>query len=176
MMPRVRRCWQSGYHAIVILPNHYCSRHFEHEAEYLASRKKRARSHVLQYTHKYNTIKRNRNDDKSQQYKFYRFKLWVGLRKQVLQRDYFLCQYCNQQGKLTSTSWTVDHIFPIEFDSSRQSDINNPVTIYPAFHRLKTDWEQSYYGIGQGNELKQVKALNGIKPVVILMNSWKDMK
>lgn len=63
-MPRVRRCWQSGCHAIVILPNYYCSRHFEHEAEYLASRKKRARSHELQYTHKYNTIKRNRNADK----------------------------------------------------------------------------------------------------------------
>lgn len=66
-------------------------------------------------THKYNTIKRNPNDDKSQQYKFYRSKMWVSLRQQVLQRDYFLCQYFNQQGKLTSISQTVDHIVPTEF-------------------------------------------------------------
>lgn len=156
---------------MVEFPNHYCDRHFEHEADYLASREKWARSHEQHYTHKYNTVKHNRNSDKSEQYRFYRSKRWATLRQQVLERDHYLCQYCNVQGKLTPNSRTVDHIVPIEFDSSKQADSNNLATICPTCHRLKTDWEQDYYGTGQENELKVFKTIDDVKSVVILMNS-----
>lgn len=59
------------------LPNHYCPKHFKYEAEYLANRQQWARKHSehyqhkeKQYNHPYNTVTRNRNDDRSEQYKF----------------------------------------------------------------------------------------------------------
>lgn len=168
-MPRVRRCRQHGCHAMVELPDHYCAEHYEHEAEYLANRQKWSRSHSKSYTHRYNTVTRNRSDSKSKQYQFYRSRQWVALRQQVLERDTYLCQYCRVQGKLTPNSRTVDHIVPIEFDSTTQASVNNLVTTCAACHRMKTDWEQSYYGTGQGNSLKPVKPIRDIKSVTILM-------
>ncbi|MCT3297079.1 HNH endonuclease, partial [Lactiplantibacillus pentosus] len=43
---------------MVAFPDHYCQQHYEHEAEYLASRQRWARSNDKQYTHKYNTVTR----------------------------------------------------------------------------------------------------------------------
>lgn len=168
-MPRVRRCRQYGCHKMVEFPNHYCKKHFEHEAEYLAKRQKWARSHEQSYIHKYNTISRNRNANKSRQYQFYRTKQWVALRRQVLERDNYLCQYCKVQGKFTPNSRTVDHIVPIEVDSTIQASISNLTTTCPTCHRMKTDWEQSYYGTGQENTLKSVEPITDIQAIVILM-------
>lgn len=168
-MPRVRRCRQYGCHAMVEFPNHYCSEHFEHEAEYLAKRQKWARSHDLKYTHKYNIVSRNRNPNKTNQYQFYRSKQWVVLRRQVLERDNYLCQYCKAQGQFTPNSRTVDHIVPIEVDSSMQANLANLVTTCRNCHRIKTAWEQSYYGTGQENALKDVKEIADIQAIVILM-------
>lgn len=46
-MPRVRQRRQPGGHAMVQLPDHYCAKHYEHEAEYLATRQRWARSHHM---------------------------------------------------------------------------------------------------------------------------------
>ncbi|RRG06416.1 MAG: HNH endonuclease [Lactobacillus sp.] len=167
-MSRVRRCRQPGCHAMVDLPDHYCKQHYEHEAEYLASRQRWARSHDKQYSHKYNTVTRNRDDTKRQQYNFYRTRQWAHLRQQVLERDHYLCRYCKLQGKLTPAK-TVDHIVPIEFDSKLKADVDNLAVICGACHRIKTDWEQLTYGTGQGNELKEVTPISDTAAVVALM-------
>lgn len=154
-MPRYRRCRQPGCHAMVAFPNHYCTKHFEHEAEYLANRQRWARAHSKQYQRKYNTVKRYRNDVKSEQYKFYRSKQWQELRQQALDRDYYVCQYCGQPN-----SNTVDHIVPVEFDQSLMTSIDNLATICRNCHRNKTKWEQKYYGTGAGGTLKKVPEIH----------------
>lgn len=154
-MPRVRRCRQQGCHAMVNFPHHYCTNHFEQEAEYLANRQRWARSREQGYQHRYNTVTRNRSKNKTEQYNFYRSREWTRLRRLVLERDHYLCQYC-QAINIVTPAKTVDHIVPVEFDSALKSDLNNlAVTCYMC-HRLKTDWEQDYYGTGQGNKLKNV--------------------
>ncbi|MGX6429571.1 HNH endonuclease [Levilactobacillus yonginensis] len=169
-MPRVRRCRQPGCHQMVELPDHYCSEHYEHEAEYLASRERWARSHDKQYTHKYNTVTRNRDDTKRQQYNFYRTRQWAHLRQQVLERDHYLCAYCKVQGVITPAK-TVDHLRPIEAFPNDKANINNLAVICGKCHRRKTDWEQRYYGTGQGNELKQVTPISDVSLIVVLMNN-----
>lgn len=106
-MTRVRRCRQQGCHQMVELPDHYCAKHYAHEAEYLASRQKRARSGDQMARHKYNTVTRYRTYDKREQYQFYRGKQWQSLRQLVLDRDHYVCQYCGRPN-----SNTVDHIVP----------------------------------------------------------------
>lgn len=163
-MPRFRRCRQPGCHAMVQFPHHYCSKHFEHEAEYLAKRQRWARAHGKQYQRKYNHITRYRNDVKSEQYNFYRTSTWSVLRQQALDRDHYVCQYCGQPN-----SKTVDHIVPIEYDQQRMASIDNLATICRRCHRAKTQWEQSYYGTGIGQELKKSPEIKEISIVKKLM-------
>lgn len=165
-MPRFRRCRQPGCHAMVQFPNHYCQEHFEHEAEYLASRQKWARSHDKQYQRKYNTVTRNRNDNKSKQYQFYRSKQWQGLRQQVLDRDHYTCQYCHRPN-----ANTVDHIVPVEVNQSKRADINNLAVICRRCHREKTDWEQEYYGTGKNNKLKIVVPVTNVEIIALRMKA-----
>ncbi|WP_282803952.1 HNH endonuclease [Secundilactobacillus kimchicus] len=171
-MPRFRRCRQARCHAMVEFPNHYCDEHFEHEAEYQEQRQRWARSHSKTYTHKYNVVTRNRDDAKADQAKFYRTRQWSALRKSVLLRDQYLCQYCKAVGKVTPGK-TVDHIVPIEFDARLKAYANNLAVICPACHRLKTDWEQRYYGTGQGNQLRPVGELHTINDIVVAMIARK---
>lgn len=163
-MPRYRRCRQPNCHAMVQFPNHYCPKHFEHEAEYLANRQRWARAHSKQYQRKYNTVTRYRNDTKSEQYSFYRTKQWQDLRQRILDRDHYICRYCGQ-----SNSKTVDHIVPIEFDQSLMADVTNLCTICRKCHRLKTQWEQSYYGTGQGHHRQDVPEIRDISKIYRLM-------
>lgn len=164
-MPCVRRCRYPGCHAMVKLPHHYCAKHFEHEAEYLANRKRWARSHAKNYQHKYNTHTRNRNATKHSQYEFYRSRQWQSLRQQALDRDHYICCYCGQPN-----SNTVDHIVPIEYDQSLMTDMDNLATICRKCHRLKTDWEHAYYGTGIGNHRKQVDELHDVNVISHFMN------
>ena len=164
-MPRYRRCRQRGCHAMVQLPNHYCAKHFEHEAEYLANRQRWARSHSKQYQHKYNTVTRYRSDTKSKQYNFYRTTTWSRLRQQALDRDHYICQYCGQPN-----SKTVDHIVPIEYDEQLKASLDNLATICRKCHRLKTDWEHEWYGTGIDNQRKQVAELHDVLSIKHLMN------
>ncbi|WP_034991604.1 HNH endonuclease [Liquorilactobacillus vini] len=162
---RVRRCRYTGCHAMAEFPNHYCKQHMEHEAEYIASRQKWSNQHNKQRQHRYNTVTRNRNDTKREQYNFYRTRQWAHLRQQVLDRDHYICQYC---GAINSK--TVDHIVPIEADSKRKADINNLATICRRCHYTKTQWEQSYYGTGRGNILTGAEPVVDIHKIVFLMN------
>lgn len=164
-MPRVRRCRYPGCHTMVKLPDHYCREHYEHEAEYLAIRQRWARTHGKSYQHKYNTQTRHRDDTKSTQYHFYRTKHWQSLRREVLDRDHYICQYCGRPN-----SKTVDHIVPIEYDEALKASADNLATICRKCHRLKTDWEHEWYGTGQGNELQSVTPINDLSAITVLMN------
>lgn len=167
-MPRVRRCRQPGCHTMVEFPDHYCQAHYEHETAYLESRQRWARSHNKHYEHKYNTVTRYRNGGKRRQYNFYRTRQWSRLREQILERDHFLCAYCQVRGVITPAK-TVDHTVPIEYDDKLRDDVDNLAVICGKCHRAKTDWEQRYYGTGQGNQLKQVTEIRDVPSVVILL-------
>ncbi|KRL02512.1 HNH endonuclease [Liquorilactobacillus capillatus] len=170
-MPRVRRCRYPSCHAMVEFPNHYCSEHFEHEAEYVASRQKWTNSNKSKaQSHKYNTVTRNRSETKREQYNFYRTRQWSHLRQQVLDRDHYLCQYCRAISKLTPNSKTVDHVVPVEARPNSKADINNLAVICRQCHHKKTDWERKYYGTGDGNTLKDVEPITDINRIVLMMN------
>lgn len=167
-MPRVRRCRQLGCHAMVTFPDHYCQQHYEHEAEYLASRQRWARSNDKQYTHKYNTVIRYRNEDKRQQYNFYRTRQWSHLRQRVLERDHYLCAYCKAQGVITPAK-TVDHVRPVEAFPDDKDNINNLAVICRECHYKKTEFEQKYYGCGQGNTITGAKPIDNINELALIM-------
>ncbi len=169
-MPKVRRCRYPGCHAMAAYPAHYCQEHYEHEAEYLAKRQRWARAHAQAYEHKYNTQTRNRTEGKREQYNFYRTKQWQDLRRMVLNRDSFLCRYCQQQGMVRPGN-TVDHTIPYEFDPSLATSSDNLVTVCRECHRLKTQWEQSYYGTGKENSLKDVPKILDIAKINNAMRS-----
>lgn len=170
-MPRVRRCRQPGCHAMVQLPNHYCTEHFEHEAEYLANRQRWARSNSRAYSHHYNQVTRNRTMDKIEQYQFYRSRQWQVLRRQALDRDYFVCQYCGRPD-----SKTVDHVVPIEYDPSLKASLDNLATTCSRCHRLKTDWEQDYYGTGQHGELKAIEEIHDVDKIKHMLLDGRERR
>lgn len=145
--------------------HYYCMAHRDQEQAYLDNRKRWARGHETSYQRKYNKVTRNRNDSKSNQYAFYRSKLWSSLRQAVLVRDRHLCQYCLVRGIYMQGN-TVDHIVPIEVDSSKKGTTNNLATCCPSCHKLKTAWEQRYYGTGIDNKIiKNSKIIVNIKEI-----------
>lgn len=166
-MPRVRRCRYQGCHAFAVLPDHYCTKHIAHEAEYQAQREKYRQRHTTRATTwHYNHVTRYRNSTKSEQNKFYHSREWQSLRTLVLQRDFSLCKYCRiNPGNI------VDHIVPIEWNPNKMRDINNLVTCCRDCHAKKTRWEQRYYGTGLHNTLKDVPAITDIKLINKLMNA-----
>lgn len=145
-----------------VLSMHYCEQHKQYEQQYLQSRMKWARSHQQSYQHKYNTRIRNRNDESKERYNFYRSKRWQSLRKQVLERDHYLCQYCLANGMVTEGR-TVDHIIAIEISPSVKADLGNLVTICRDCHRVKTMLEQELFGTGKDNYLKKRKPIGDVK-------------
>ena len=163
-MPRYRRCRYQNCHAMVKLPDHYCKKHFQYEAEYIAKRQRWARAHEKHYQRKYNHVTRNRNQLKTDQYKFYHTKMWADLRQQVLSQHHYVCSYCGKPN-----SKTVDHIVPIEYDPKLKAAITNLTVICRDCHRLKTAWEQDYYGTGEGNALKHVPEIHDVQTIADLM-------
>lgn len=84
-MPKVRRCREPGCHYLCEYPLHYCQLHHDKEQQYLQSRMKWTNAHHNHHKqHVYNTLTRNRNTTKTQQYNFYRSKQWQELRQVVL--------------------------------------------------------------------------------------------
>ncbi|USS86483.1 HNH endonuclease [Fructilactobacillus cliffordii] len=158
-MPRVSRCRAVACNKLVPYPKHFCDKHRSQEAEYQAKQNKARK----QYFERYNKVNRNRDEQTHKRYNFYRTKQWADLRKQVLSRDYYTCQYCKADGKLTPNSRTVDHVVPIEVDSNLRAEASNLATICRACHKLKTDWEQNYYGTGKNNQLKIVPEIKNIE-------------
>lgn len=146
----VRRCKYAGCHTLVERPSYYCSRHKQYEAEYLKLISKRS-------SHKhYNSVVRNRNENKRNQYRFYQTKQWKHVRAFVLERDHYLCQYCQVLGNNTPNSKIVDHITPLEIDSDDRANPENLTTTCKACHNKKTKLEQEIYGTGQGNTHRNV--------------------
>jgi len=133
------------------MPHYYCPKHIDQEAAYLASRERWARGHDADYQHKYNTVTRNRNATKTAQYKFYRTRQWQELRKLVLDRDNHLDQYALGAG-IVQVGTVVDHIVPFEIAPELHDKASNLITCSAESHKLKTAWEQSYYGTGIGNQ------------------------
>lgn len=165
-MPRVRRCRQQGCHAMCQYPNRYCTNHQEQEAEYNAKRNawhERSQRQV----HRYNTTTRQRDDVKQNQYAFYRTRAWSQLRIRVLERDNYVCQYCLEQNHINPAK-TVDHIVPIEFNNTLKENVDNLAVICRKCHYRKTEWEQKYYGTGQGNNLKNVPEIFDLKKIILL--------
>ncbi|MFT8939681.1 HNH endonuclease [Leuconostoc falkenbergense] len=153
---RIRKCHHFDCPYPAIVPNWFCDKHLGEQPAFLAKREKYEHKHSKTQTHVYNTVTRYRNETKRDQYNFYRTKQWVDLRKIVLERDHYLCQYCLLNGKYTSAK-TVDHIIPIEYDSSMKADTNNLATICTQCHHIKTELEQEQLGTGQDNKLIQNK-------------------
>lgn len=164
-MPKVRRCRYELCKRLVPYPNHYCNEHKQYEAEYQAKRNK-ARQ---QYLQRYNKVKRNRDNDSKQRYQFYRSRQWASLRAAVLERDYYLCQYCLAIGHTTPNSRTVDHIRPVEAFPDDKDNIKNLATICRKCHYKKTEFEQEYYGCGQGNILTGAKPIDSINELALIM-------
>lgn len=159
-MARVRRCKANGCFNMVELPKHYCAKHADQERVYVPRDK--------QATHRYNTVARNRDDNKRDQYNFYRTKQWVNLRQRVLDEQHYLCQYCKCDG-VVKQGKTVDHIVPVEASPNDKADIANLAVTCSRCHTLKTKWEQSYYGTGKDNQLKHVSPVRSVAMINKLM-------
>jgi len=165
-MARMRRCRAAGCHKLVEMSHWYCNEHRDQEAAYLESRAKWARGHEQAYQAKYNKVTRNRNVSKAEQYAFYKSKQWQSLRQQVLDRDNHMDQYGLLLGQYQPGN-TVDHIVPIEVAPELMSDPGNLITCSPATHKLKTAWEQEYYGTGIENNLTGAKIIRDAKDIPI---------
>lgn len=167
-MPRVRRCRYNGCHDYAMMPDHYCSKHIDHEAEYIA-RREQYRKHDRATTWRYNHVTRYRNDTKTAQNKFYHTKQWSDLRAMVLQRDYNLCQYCK-----INTGNIVDHIIPVEIEITRIADPSNMVTCCRECHAIKTQWEQQYYGTGLHNVLTGNQKISDVNLIIQKLNAVRS--
>lgn len=159
-MPRVKRCRANGCHAMVAFDSRYCKRHQD-----LAMDEPKPKRNNYHYNHHV----RHRDENKINQYKFYRTKNWVQLRQLALESQHYLCQYC-LVNDIVTTAKTADHIVPVEFDSNLKDNIDNLAVICPSCHTKKTKWEQRWYGTGQGNTLRSVRPINDVKTINKMMN------
>ena len=140
----VRRCKYTGCHTLVERPAYYCDKHKQYEAEYAKQREAYSRTY-------YNKRVRNRDDDNKERYKFYRSVVWSSLRKQALERDTYLCQYCLALGMVTPNSRIGDHITPVEIAPKLKIELSNIATACRSCDNTKRTLEQELYGTGQGN-------------------------
>ena len=140
MANKVHRCAEQGCRVLIPFSEMYCATHIVlHPRD------------VRQYDKSYNT-RRNRDSDTKKRIAFYNTKQWKQLRQQVIDRDNGLDQYALRDGLIVPGK-LVDHIVPIEVAPELKDDINNLVLTSMASHRLKTEWEQTYYGTGKYNKI-----------------------
>jgi Restriction endonuclease len=162
-MPAVQRCKYKGCHTLVERPTLCCAKHKQYEQELKEQRERYSRSRYNKYT-------RNQNEQKKEQYNFYRKKrLWGNLRLACLKRDNYICLYCLAIGKVTANSKTADHVVPIEANPKLKAELSNLATCCRDCHNLKTIWEREHYGTGQGNQLTHAKEITDIKIISNLM-------
>ncbi len=157
-MPRVKQCRKVGCHQLATNGHAYCDDHQDLEVE-------QQNRHDKYMSQRYNKQIRNRDETKQTQTAFYRTKQWIELRKVVLKRDNYLCQYCEIQGIVTPAK-VVDHIVPIEYDISRKADVTNLAVVCGRCHSAKTLWEQKYYGTGQYQNKKIIPEVKSVAGVV----------
>ena len=175
-MPRIRKCRINGCKAPAFVPNHYCQKHIAHETEYRAERAKFEHRYQTKQSKesrcKYNHITRNRNETKAKQNKFYHSKEWLSMRKVVLSRDYYLCQYCKARGVIKEGN-IVDHVLPVELYPQKMREIDNLVTCCSNCHYWKTWLEEQYYGTGLHGTPTDNPPLTDIKLISELSNKIK---
>lgn len=172
-MGRYRRCRYAGCHAMVAYPDHYCNKHSQYEAEYLARRNQwgvRNEMRAKRHNREYNRTTRVRDDVKAEQNKFYHTRQWSSLRHYVLERDHYVCGYCG-----AFNAGIVDHIVPIEYDKSMMTDADNLTACCRNCHMTKSRWERDYYGTGSQNELKQVGKVTDLKLLRELLKSRESL-
>lgn len=140
MANKVHRCAHQGCRVLIPFNEMYCATHIAlHPRD------------VRRYDKTYN-MKRSHDADTKERIKFYNTKQWKQLRQQVIDRDNGLDQYALRDGLIVPGN-LVDHIVPIEVAPELKDDINNLVLTSMASHRLKTEWEQTYYGTGKYNKI-----------------------
>ena len=67
---------------------------------------------------------------------FYHSSEWQAVRRQVLDRDHYLCQVCKRAGRITPAT-TVHHIIPLRVDYGKRLDLPNLETICRACHNAE---------------------------------------
>lgn len=137
-MPQMHRCYHHDCRKLISVRQRYCDEHVIDD-----DRKSIDKSYY------YN---RKRDEASQEQLKFYKGKAWRSLRKDVLNRDMNLCQYCQLNDRVTVADM-VDHIVPREIAESLELDMDNLVSSCNGCHRLKQDWEQKHYGTGKRNKI-----------------------
>lgn len=137
-MPQMHRCYHHDCRKLISVRQRYCDEHVIDD-----DRKSIDKSYY------YN---RKRDEARQEQLKFYKGKAWRSLRKDVLNRDMNLCQYCQLNDRVTVADM-VDHIVPREIAESLELDMDNLVSSCNGCHRLKQDWEQKHYGTGKRNKI-----------------------
>ncbi|MHA5150122.1 HNH endonuclease signature motif containing protein [Oenococcus oeni] len=168
-MPAVRTCRYPNCHNLVTIDHYYCEQHRALEADYLKSRMKYHGTHERGYSRHYNAINRHANKIKDAQEKFYHSKQWQGLRRVVLDKQHYLCQYCLSEGRVTPAK-IVDHCVPITFDPSKADDADNLDVICPECHYKKDKFESVYYGSSDGVGRNDVEPITEVKLVDYYMN------
>lgn len=73
---------------------------------------------------------------KSNYDRFYHSTEWQAVRRQVLERDHYLCQVCKRARRITPAT-TVHHIIPVRVDYSKRLDPSNLETICKACHNAE---------------------------------------
>lgn len=140
MANKVHRCAEQGCRVLIPFSEIYCGTHIAlHPRD------------AVKYDKTYN-VKRSHDADTKERIKFYNTKQWKQLRQQVIARDNGLDQYALRDGLIVPGK-LVDHIVPVEVAPELKDDINNLVLTSMASHRLKTEWEQTYYGTGKYNKI-----------------------
>lgn len=158
IMPLVRRCHADGCRVLVDRPRLFCDRHKSLEATYKEERQKYSRS-------RYNKRTRNRNEETKQRFAFYRSKTWSSIRKNVLERDCYLCQYCLALGVITPNARIGDHMTPVEIAPELKTDTNNIVATCRHCDNVKRTLENEIYGTGQNREAKN-------KDIRLSVSTW----
>ncbi|MEW4354427.1 HNH endonuclease [Streptococcus pneumoniae] len=72
--------------------------------------------------------------------KFYHSREWRKTRKMVLERDHFECQWCKEEGKVTTerdSVLEVDHIEELEYHPDKALDIDNLRTLCHECHNKR---------------------------------------
>lgn len=111
-------CNQIGCHELIGMKDTYCTAH--------------AKSKVRDRNHNYDKFRRNKEHDK-----FYHSKEWKQAKTASLERTGGLCEDCSDLDMIVKAD-VVDHIIPIEKNSSLKLDQSNLRPLCHAHHNKKT--------------------------------------
>jgi len=150
----VSLCKHTGCHTLVKGDQFFCKKHADDLAGY-QQRMSKMRVHDKRQVHEYNTKVRYATPERKRRESFYHNKEWKSIRKVVLERDNYICQYCHRY-RIVKPANIVDHIVPGQVAPDLITDMDNLVTCCYKCHQRKTEWEQSFYGTGytDGKKLK----------------------